>query len=74
MGMICGAIIFVMFWCVVILSLWFLSQLVEAFTRSEAKVQAWKGGAYSILRGQISGEFVELVSGWYCQFSLLFVS
>ena len=65
MGMICGAIIFMSCFdlCVVILSLWFLSQLVEAFTRSEAKVQAWKGGAYSILRGQISGEFVELVSG-----------
>lgn len=40
-----------------------LSQLVEAFTRSKAKVEAWKGGVYSILSGQISGEFVELVSG-----------
>ena len=47
--------------CVLWLSL-SLSQLVEAFTRSKAKVEAWKGGVYSILSGQISGEFVELVS------------
>jgi len=40
---------------------WSSLQLVEAFTQNKAKVEARKGGLYSILGGQISGEFVELV-------------
>jgi len=39
---------------------WFSLQLVEAFTQNKAKVEARKGGLYSILGGKISGEFVEL--------------
>ena len=34
--------------------------MVEAFTRSKAKVEAYRGGIYSILNGQISGEFMEV--------------
>ena len=34
--------------------------MVEAFTRSKARVEAYKGGAYSILNGQINGEFMEV--------------
>ena len=34
--------------------------MVEAFTQSTAKVEAYKGGIYSILNGQISGEFIEV--------------
>lgn len=36
-------------------------QLVEAFTRSKATINPHKGGSFSILDGQITGEFVELV-------------
>ena len=38
-----------------------LSQLVEAFTRSKAVINAHKGGSFSILDGKVTGEFVELV-------------
>lgn len=41
--------------------MWSSLQLVEAFTQNKAKVEARKGGLYSILGGKISGEFVELV-------------
>ena len=34
--------------------------MVEAFTQSKAKVEAYKGGVYSILNDQISGEFIEV--------------
>ena len=34
--------------------------MVEAFTQSKAKIEAYKGGIYSILNGQISGEFMEV--------------
>ena len=34
--------------------------MVEAFTRSKARVEAYKGGSYSILNGQINGEFMEV--------------
>ena len=43
--------------------MWSSLQLVEAFTHNRAKVEARKGGLYSILDGRISGEFVELVGG-----------
>ena len=36
-------------------------KLVEAFTNTEATVDAYKGGLFSILGGQITGEFVECV-------------
>lgn len=34
--------------------------MVEAFTRSKATVEAYRGGQYCILNGQITGEFSEL--------------
>ncbi len=37
-----------------------VSQRVEAYTRNAAVVDSVKGGFYSILNGQITGEFVEL--------------
>lgn len=36
-------------------------QMVEAFTQSEAVVEAHKGGLFSMLNGQITGEFLECV-------------
>ena len=36
-------------------------ELVHFFTRAEAKIEADIGGKFSILGGQISGEFTELV-------------
>lgn len=36
-------------------------QLVEAFTQTKAVVEAHKGGSYSIMDGQIRGEFVECI-------------
>ncbi len=34
-------------------------QLIEAFTQSKAVVEAHRGGMYSIMDGQITGEFLE---------------
>ena len=34
--------------------------MVEVFTQSKATVEAYKGGSYSILNGQINGEFMEV--------------
>ncbi len=36
-------------------------QLVQVFTQSDAIVQAYKGGLYSIMGGHITGEFLECV-------------
>ncbi len=36
-------------------------QMVEAFTQCAAVVEAHKGGAFSLLSGHISGEFLECV-------------
>ena len=36
-------------------------QLVEAFTQSPAIVEPQKGGLFSLMDGQISGEFLECV-------------
>lgn len=36
-------------------------QLVEAFTQSEAVIEPHKGGVFSLMGGQISGEFLECV-------------
>ena len=37
-------------------------QLVAAFTNSTVKLEARKGGLFSLLDGLISGEYMELVS------------
>lgn len=39
-----------------------LLQLVSAFTHQSVKFQAIKGGKFQLFDGNISGEFIELVS------------
>jgi len=47
--------------CASIVYILYLMQKVEQFTRNRAIVQNHKGGKYSIIGEQITGEFIELV-------------
>lgn len=40
----------------------FVLQLVSAFTHQSVKFQAIKGGKFQLFDGNITGEFLELVS------------
>ncbi|KAG1685231.1 Activator heat shock protein ATPase 1 [Nymphon striatum] len=38
-----------------------IKQLVQAFTRSEAEIEAVKGGSFNFFGGNVSGKFIDLV-------------